>query len=237
MHRTSFVALSFLLLGSLGARAQDEKPVPSPPFVASVADPAQWVVTLSYPEDRDKTAPPPDSKIAAGQIRTILNEKAGNTIHRATTTENGNTTEEWQVGTNHYQKGWDSTTWGENLKDFAPLAAVFPDLDWLSADNYVGTMNYGGHNCFVFAPGAPPKLDLSSPDGATQLDTLAQVAFIDAQSRLPVEVRVGTTYQDYKFGDSPSDQLTLPDDLLAMLKKEASIKAMMNRPIPSAVPQ
>ena len=96
----------------------------------------------------------------------------------------------------------------------SPMVASnrFQDIDWIEAESYLGTIKYAGHSCLVFAPNAPVGLKVSSDAFAPFALTAPQLAFIDAETRYPVEIRANGVFRVYKFSSSP-DSLALPDDL------------------------
>jgi hypothetical protein len=61
-----------------------------------------------------------------------------------------------------------------------------------------------------------------------QLDTFHNVAFIDAESRLPVETRAFGAYSSFRFTDAPTDKLTLPADLVTQLKHDQEILSRLS---------
>jgi hypothetical protein len=238
MIRNLIFAPLFVFLAAASAPAQDEnaKPIAPPgPLVAPVPDYAQWVETLSYPEDHGKGTPPsPD--MAKGQVRTISSTRTGDIFHEVIVNQGGQKTEQWDAGQMQYSKGWDSPTWGLAKGTASSLAIRYPNTDWITADSYLGTMMYSGKSCLVFALGAPAKVDLSSPDTQDLFDSLPQLAFIDAQTHLPVEIRMSGVYHLFQFGNAPTDRLTLPDDLTALLAQADRVHNIFNHPPPTAPP-
>ncbi|MEI9999209.1 MAG: hypothetical protein WDO13_08545 [Verrucomicrobiota bacterium] len=121
-------------------------------------------------------------------------------------------------------------------KDVGPVVD-FRGLDWLSKDDYVGSLQLAGHNCLVFVANAPKDFNLAVAGGTAEaLDRFQQVAFIDAETRLPVEVRNYGDYQDYRFSDAPSARLKLPLDLVEQLKRDQAILSRLGGQPPAQDP-
>jgi len=130
----------------------------------------------------------------------------------------------WHVGRDVYEKWTGAPMWVQDPARTVFPASGFRDLDWISKDNYVGSVSYSGRNCLVFVQGAPPTLNLqNSGPGLEQLDAFHTIAFIDSESRLPVEVRLFGDYRSFRFATPATDKLALPPDLVAQLKHDADI--------------
>jgi hypothetical protein len=227
--------LLLILVGS-HAWAQDDsarKPAPPDgPLLAPAPDFAQWTVTFTYPKDpsqKDNAAP------AAPETRTktIITTKTKDIVHEETINGLGAKREDWHIGTVQYALVPGSTTWyqGSAKSDFP--AKGFRDLDWVTEDNYIGRGSLAGHACLIFAPSSPQRASGQNGAGLMEsLDTLPTVAYIDAETRLPVQVRENGVSRAFQFASPPTEVLSLPPDLEANLQKVEQTRARLSQPPP-----
>jgi hypothetical protein len=231
--RPAFFALPLaVIFSAANVQAQPAvKPVPPVgPLLDSAPDPSQWVITLTYPQDRVKGGV---AGFTETRTRTITTTKTGNIMHEEVVDARGGKQDTWHVGRDVYEKLTGAPTWIQ-----PPAGTLFPtsgfrDLDWISSDNYVGSIKYSGRNCLVFVQGAPSSLNVESPSfEIEQLDPFNVVAFIDSESRLPVEARAFGVFSSFHFTDAPTDKLTLPPDLVAQLKRDRDILSRLGGRLP-----
>ncbi len=242
------LVLAAFLFGAAPVMAQTPAPLTPPPGprVTPVPDFARWVVTFTYPEDRASkqgqpvTMPP----YANTRTRTIVTTKTGNFVHEELIDMQGSKFELWHIGGVQYAKAdtskiWQQTEAGTNSNGardagFSPLpASGYRDLDWIDGATFAGITMYDAKSCYVYIEGAPANLDLSNPSTLlTKLDNVSKVAFIEAKSGLPVEVRDGEVYHDYEFADAPDTRLKLPDDLASQIKKGNEARAALYQQAP-----
>jgi len=231
-----------LVLGpaiAMGQSSPVPKPEPPPgPLLATAPDHSEWLVTFSYPDERSKDAAADSA--AAGRTKTIVTSRAKDTVHEEITDASGGRFDEWFIGGILYSKNAAGKTWGElhagdpKRPAFSPLpASGFRGLDWINKESYAGTMKFGGRMCLVFIDNAPPHVILSEvaeqPGG---FENFSKVAFVDAESRLPVQEEVAGIIRSYKFVDPSPDAFTLPPDLDAALKQEAETRAALSQRLP-----
>jgi len=207
---------------------------PAGPLLAPAPDFSQWVVTFSYPGERDQSTPSSASapSITETRTRTITTTKTKDIVHEETIGVRGEKRDDWHIGLNQYAKLPSSNTWFLGQPDVKFPASGFRDLDWITTEGYIGTVKLGGRPCLVFAPDAPPSLGLSgATPQAKDLEALPRVAYIDAESRLPVQVQENGTIRFFRFNSPPTDMLTPPPDLEQELKKAKEIQDRFSRPM------
>ncbi len=219
--------------GSLTAQTGSGTPlvVPDAPLWKPVPNYAQWVITYSYPADRDKNLSPAQrAETLDGLTRTETTTKCGKFIHQEFVDTKGVPGDLWYVTGTEYFRSTGPTPWtqvesfsnGRPNPSYTPFPAKgFKDLDWVSGADYAGTVNYQNRPCFVFIPGGATALrvtDLSAQ--ADKLASMTHVAVIDAETRLPVEVRSAGVIAGYQFKDAPSSNTNpIPSDLIAYIKQ------------------
>ena len=241
-HRCVSIGILTLILGPVVCWAQTDpgsKPEPPPgPLLANAPDPGQWVVTCSYPDERFKEADvPPGIEERAKMITTT---RAKDVIHEAMVDASNGKSDNWYIGDTLYTKRPKAKTWEQlpmtavDGPHFTPLPVNgFRDLDWIRKEAYVGSMKFGDRNCLVFIDGAPPHLVLS--EAASQpggFENYSMVAFIDAETRLPVQVEVAGIIRSYRFANAESDALTLPQDLTTVITQAAKARALLGQRLP-----
>ncbi len=210
MNRSFLIGvLSMLLVAGL-AEAQTSELTPSTPdkippgplVITKLPHFAQWTIDYTY-----ANAPKPGMPSLKSQrpVRVIMT-RTGVTIHEETTFEQGLQGEIWSNDRFVVEKS-------PNLKPIATLQLGggddFPDFDWVARDNFVGTQSLEGRKCLVFS-----KKQFTSTG-----DFLGMAhAYVDFTSRLPVQYELPSETQKYTIQPPPSEELSLPDDIIAAAK-------------------
>ena len=100
------------------------------------------------------------------------------------------------------------------------LASDFPDVDWVSLKNFKGMAAVGGKKCRLHEDDLPPR-KVSEIDGQPLLNytfPYGEVrAWIDEETRLPVQVQIGEQITAFTYGPPPGI-LALPDAYIQQLK-------------------
>ena len=115
--------------------------------------------------------------------------------------------------------------------NYTPLPATgFRGLESVSAGTYLGSTSFDGHNCLVFNLGKD-KIDFGKQD---EVNSAKDIAFIDLDTRMPVEVRHQGVVQMYAFGEAPAGTQALPEDLTTQIqlgnRMDARLAARAPRP-------
>ena len=204
-------------------------------------DYSQWTITYKYAEDHAPKAAAPSGTPAAStpdfvlaRPRTIVTVKTKRIIHESITDISQQQRENWYVGSIQYRKDTGSQVWDENQPDahpdihYSPLpASGFRDLDWISAATYTGKGSQDGKDCLIFkTKGKVTSLDSALPLGKE----FEMVAYIDAKTRLPVEVDIDQETRTYLFAEPPEGMQALPDDLIQQIKAGNAGRAVMSQP-------
>jgi len=227
-----------------GSSPKPELP-PGPPLAPAPSF-SQWIVTFSYPEERAKSENPsgfgPGPVNVGTRTKKITTTKTEEIVHEEFVDGLGGKFDQWHVGPILYIKSSGSNTWGQIEASRATDRGIdtdevlpangFRGLGWIARDNYAGTVKYSGRNCLLFVLGAPPHLDLSNPDSLKKLESLNAVAFVDAESRLPVEAGASGVIRYFQFADAPSDKLTLPPDLAQQIQQGEEGRARLEQRLP-----
>ncbi|MEI8342193.1 MAG: hypothetical protein WCH43_11760 [Verrucomicrobiota bacterium] len=229
-----------------------QKPeIPEGPLLNSAPNFSKWIITYAYPEDQIKTSDtgnPPQRLLPyqSKRPRTRITTKTGEIFHEETIDISGGKYEKWQFGSEMYVKTPGLSYWGvldsrsHNEKvtaveeDSLPIpASGFRGLDLVNKQNYAGLIKTSHGENFVFIIGGSNELDLSNSKTANaKLETLANVIFIDASTRLPVIVNTPEVKQTIVFAPPPTATLVMPSDLSAQINNAKALRAKLIRPGP-----
>ena len=224
--------------------------VPDGPLLRPAPSFAQWEITFQYSDDQRKKeqAGAPGAKAASTfdpRPRKVVTTKTGAIIHEEVTCVDGKAKHVWfNAGTQYVKHGgqsvWleadprKSTSGVSGDPDADPMPpSGFRKLEWVTSNNYAGTIPYAGGNCFVFVPGGESKVDLhDSAKQAQLLSSQGTVAYIDAESRMPVAVRSEGETRSFHFNPTPSAMQALPADLANQIKKGEEGRARLDQRAP-----
>jgi hypothetical protein len=229
------------------ARASSTFEIPSEPLVHTAPAYSQWIMTFSYLEDQ-KEIPGTPSGLAkptpenvASRPRTVITTKTGEIIHEETVTVGGQRLENWQVDGSCYTKFPGKNFWsayekyaGTQLGSNAAISMILPEsgfrgLDWINKKTYAGKIKTGSGYCLVFVPGGRATVEAGNPDKQKALDLLPTVAYVDAETHLPVMVRVAGETRVFKFAQPPPASIqSLPSDLAEEIRQGDEIRAKRN---------
>lgn len=214
--------------------------LPTGPLLRTVDNFSRWEVSFAYSDDQQKKGDTIDAKATSlsenARPRKITTTKTGPIIHEETTDVIDRQTDTWFNGNTQYAKAGSSRIWLQAspglMGDTAyhPLPANgFRNLDWITPDNYVGLVPAaGGRQYLVFTQGGLQKLDLT--DAAERNDRMTKagtIAYVDADSRLPILVRINGETRAYRFDAAPAQVQTLPVDLADQIKKGEEARARL----------
>jgi len=230
--------------GAVGSNRE----IPKGPLLEQAPDSARWTVNIEYPEDSAKKSADGKPALApqtASLPRKLSVEKTGTTMRITTTDLAGRVTDKWYLGDTQYtlfpgQKLWLESKGSPATNDpnFEQQPATgFSDFEWVSHSNYVGTISFGGRSCLAFVPGGaaaigPTENGLDAKRIQEALAVQPLVALVDAESRLPYVLRNRGVVHTFTFASPPSAKLSIPAELVEMIKKGIEAQARSMVPIP-----
>ncbi len=89
----------------------------------------------------------------------------------------------------------------------------------------------GEQELVVIVPGGFPALDPGTSDNLRKkLKSAVAVAYVDADTRLPVEIKTRDESRFFRFDPPPTEMQVLPADLLAQIKKADDARARLSEP-------
>jgi hypothetical protein len=182
---------------------------PAPPLVAAAPNPGNWTITIKQKQPAPRT--PADARQAklamlkgANRQRMVAQtvEQAGKDWHWETTYEDGKKDTYWiyhGIAVMFQSRYFDQDKMimdsaGAHTAPEKPDRTDFPDVAWIDANHFTGSVPHAGRKCHVYA----------RPAGAGHGKA---VAYIDAQTRLPVTVETDDTLKTYTFNQA-SDTIT-----------------------------
>jgi hypothetical protein len=240
-----------VFLYTTNASAQSEsdapsKPVPPPgPLLAPAPAFSQWTITFSYPEDQKgnglantSEAPKPVPQYMAIRPRTIITTKTVGIIHEETVTVASSKTEDWQIHGSYYTKYPGNSFWSAYEKFGSTQEAIrladgmalpdsgFRGLNWISKETFAGKIKTSSGDNLVFVPGGSVAVNAEDPSKQKGLESLPTIAYVDAETHLPIMVRAAGETRVFNFSQTPPTSMqTLPDDLAAEIKIGDEIRA------------
>ena len=232
--------------GEGGAQAIRAKPeLPSGQLLRAPADFSRWIITFTYPTDkpkRESASPEDNDPTANARPRHTTTTKTGRIIHEEQTDVIGRITETWFDGSKQYIKRSNSSLWFEFTAEAALHTAPssierslppsgYRGLEWINASAYAGILPYGGGNCLVFVPGGHESVDLQNSEQLSKrMEAMEKVAYIDADTRLPIAVRTHTELRTFRFDSPPPTMQTVAVDLADEIKRGKEGHARLERP-------
>jgi len=212
----SLGALS-LCLGDLRAQTGEPPPLPPGPLLQKMADYSAMKITYSYPQEQEKAiatdkSPPGPTLFSLTPIRQLTLTRTKPIWHAVRVDVYGNNLGQWYDGHNSYcevvgisEPAVNNPAQGQTYSAGMPdlNQTDFPDMGWISPQTYTGVETMVGHKCLVFK-----KNDMT--------------AWIDLESRLPVQWQRGKETRTFQ-------QLPPPTALLALPPKIAAFAAIIYR--------
>lgn len=229
------------------SKEQVKPELPSGPLLGKAPDFSDWLVTFAYASEaarktRPESASQPRPAYLDKRPSRVSTTRTGKITHEVTRDLRDAQTEIWFEGNVQFYQSPGSNQWfesgqstsagGSSDVDYRPLPpSGFRDLDWITADNFAGSIPYGNGSCLIFVPGGYRKLDLSDATKRTKLlETQTKIAYIDADTRMPVAVRDGDLTRVYKFNPPPTAMQTFPADLSDAINKGKEGRRRLEQP-------
>jgi len=125
----------------------------------------------------------------------------------------------------------------------------FPEFSWITRENFTGGSKSGGRDCITFQMETDPmRIDdpgmyevllerqRAKEGGAEGTNTPSgektQVfAVIDAETKLPLTLRMGKTSRRYKFFDAPKQSLVLPPEWVRAAEEHDAAHRLLMKPV------
>lgn len=159
--------------------------------------------------------------------------------------ENGGVTEIWVRGGLAAQRSPDYPHIIIRLRD-GLYAEDFPELDWIGSENFAGEVKRDGRTFWKFTTESFPLrfrdrgLYESVRNESGNSDTLdlgkpvKVEALVDAETKLPFELRIDREVRSYAFPPPPTEPISLPSDVLAAIgdleRRFEAISKPLSRP-------
>lgn len=243
-HGSAGQDVELLSQGATIAGAAGAIQIPSGPMLRPAPPYSEWMITYSYPEDRPAKAErshAPPSKEFLSRPRKSTITKTEQIIRIDTVDVGGRSTEKWFVGPKQYTLPPGGSVWyvasaGDgntgNLYYSDPLpSSGFQDMDWINEKAFAGTLKFDRMDCLVFVPGGLDEIspgDLSKQ--TAQLQGEPKVAYVDANTRLPVALRIVGEIRQFQFNKPPTALLSLPPDLAAEIRTGEGARRRLEQP-------
>lgn len=233
-----------MVLGTVISTHGQTKPplsaqLPPGPLLA-IPDEAQWQVTVSQEKDPANAT---NSERTVELIKSVA--ISDNVRHEETKDASGSKLSIWCRGEDEIYKSSSLNQFffcpPSDLQHYITNPGkLFPELDWISTSNFIGSKNVNGKPCLVF--GDPPSLITQAQSSELlanetvdisyfKKSELSKIAYIEQETRLPIYYQEGAGSYVYQFGPVPRSPLVLPEEITAMIKlRDERIKRLSIQP-------
>ena len=242
MKILSIIAVA--LIGAVEAlNAQQASPIPvqlPKPIMVKAPVMSKWLIT------KTAAAPKAGQNAAARPVETLktLVTKTDKIRHEATVDASGHKADTWWDGPNQISN---SPEWKQAIISTKSLfdgsyvdysKTDFPDFEWVSQANFVGTKSVEGKKCWVFSE----KRSSISEESKAMLEKEGNfnpqqyqfqiTAYVDSETQLPVMLAFGEDSVKYIFQPPPAEMLSLPADIKKALINVTEGQQALRRPPP-----
>lgn len=210
-----FLVLAGICVPTVRGNAE---PPPDPPLLAAAPDPFAWTIDIQHKKPRAATPSDPAQANTAKRLMDIYPrllrqtvDKAGKNWHRAKYFDNQKQDNTWvcdgmaAVQFQHYPPNKIDVMAASSPNSPAKggFGPDFPELSWVSAKYFIGTVTYAGQRCHLYQnKSAQP---LPGRDALAPAPTAAGVSvWINAKTRLPVAVEDEDMIQRYSYRVGPA---------------------------------
>jgi hypothetical protein len=219
------MACAGLSLVSHGAIAQATSEQAGDSLLKKPADFSKWEISYSYPKvDAPGVRPP-----VGTEPKSLVTTKTGGLIHEQVTDIQGRVTDVWHAGPTQYRKPPGETTWYQPVppsdsqggsSDYSPIPPNgYRGWDWVGAASFAGTFPFEGVPCLVFLPGGRTATGSEESKATAKIAASPVAAYVNAETRLPVMMRLGNVTSRMTFHTAPTVAQTLPTDLVEQAQK------------------
>ena len=226
--KRGFLLLPLLLAVGAAALARPYPPatetptpeaLPKPPLMAGAGADAEWTVNYEL-KNTDKEASTPEAirnrKMRERYSPLVLEKRFlkgnGQTVIY-TIYEAGLRSESWVVGKYVYEL---LAREGEALRINPKPASDFPEIDWVKAANFRGTVTQQSRKVYLY------EADATDPTPAPGAEPPAKAqprrAYIDIETRRPMMAETGEATWTYHFFEAPSTLPAMDERIARQLK-------------------
>jgi hypothetical protein len=203
MKMKLLIILGVGVLASLGEPAWALTPedmqllAAGPVCVRAMPEQAQWIIDFTYTS--------PAAPFEPIRPKHVVVTKAANVRHEEKVYEGGAKSDLWRTG---FMEVESRSNQPKLLTRIAggEATADFPELEWVSAKNFVGVRTEGDRTCLVFQEERFNEFHASLG---------MAVALVDAEKRLPFGYRFGNEVRRYTVLPSPQGAVSMPAEFAA----------------------
>ncbi len=222
----------FALLATLSlARSETPPQLPTGRLLKAAPQNSCWEIKYDYGKDvRPKGSPPEIQPLQAGSPSeksvsrdhrplSVKVTKAPGVLYEETQALSGETWRRWHFGKSHLEileLGRNGRVQAvSSLDSKNELVSTyekedFPDFRWISASTFSGIQKVGSVDCLLFSGEvalAPRRLPIMEPDEVlppetSSLTKVKTLAWIDAETRLPVRWQRESEIRTFQFGSA-----------------------------------
>jgi hypothetical protein len=188
--------------------AENEKPPLPDPILRRVTDLTPWkLVFRTVPQ----TANVPSS---SSQSRTTSIIKSKSIYHIVENQPNGPSFDKWCIDGMLVKFPPNTDKWSISTTDINFSQSDFPELPWLSKENYTGVQKINGNDAYIF------KTQYTVTDENGQPEIINQTAAVDVVTRWPIYSTNGQAAVIYQYGNPLSTPLSIPAKVSAVIARQ-----------------
>lgn len=218
------IILSIFLIAACSAYAQqilpgsqNEKPPLPEPILHRVTDLTPWkLVFRTIPQDSNTHTEPTQSKATS-----IIKSK--NIYHIIESQPNGPTFDKWCIDGMLVKFPPNTDKWSISSTDINFSQSDFPELPWLSKENYTGVQKINGNDAYIF------KTQYTVTDENGQPEIINQTAAVDVATQWPIYSTNGQSAVLYQYGNPVSTPLSIPAKVSAAIARQREFSQPSNQ--------
>lgn len=210
-----FTGICFLAIG----RGQEtpEAP-PSLPLVAQLPDSLSWTMAITIRKDLLVPADPSQPKLLSIYPQEVQITKTGEFQKQVILwTDQSRTTVYFANGLRLYKDPDNGVVIVESGSEDPEAVRGIPrpgyfGIEWLNTKYFQGSVTYKDRVCHHYTERTVEAIATPAEAVAKTSDKIVREAWIDAETRRPLEVVAGFGTVSYKYFETPTSVVTLPDD-------------------------
>lgn len=208
LFHSLFLAAICAASAQQAAPSKTEYPPLPEPILHRVTDLTPWKIVFRSLQQN----PPPQS--GASQAKTTSIVKSGNVYHIVESQPNGATLDKWSIDGMLVKFPPNTDRWSISNTDLNFSKTDFPELPWISKENYTGVQKVNGKDAYLF------KAQYTIIDENGQPEIVTQTAAIDVATQWPLYSTDGASAVLYQYGSPGTTPLTIPPKVSAAIAKQ-----------------
>lgn len=210
-----YILLSACFMLAYSASAQQamsssgaDKPSLPDPILHRVSDLTPW--TVVFRSGQQNSGP----QTGASKPKTTFIIKSKNIYHIIENQSNGSILDKWYVAGMLIKFPPNTEKWSMSNSDINFSQTDFPELSWLSKENYTGVQKVNGKDAYAF------KTQYVIIDENGHPETFFRTATVDVETQWPIYFTDGPSAVTYQYGKPSSAPLSIPSKVSAVIAQQ-----------------